>query len=205
MENSETNNSLGLNTLTSTGTSKNRKRVGRGIGSGTGKTAGRGHKGQKSRSGGSIARGFEGGQMPLQQRIPKFGFSSRVNRGSKEVNLKNIASMAEVTLDTLKANRIISQATKKVKVFGVCEISQPMTVSGILVTKGAKESIEKAGGTVASIEEKPIKEKVIKTSKKTDTKTLKNTEEYTEKYLWLIKIKEEEIYGEEDDVCTGTL
>ena len=111
MENSETNNSLGLNTLTSTGTSKNRKRVGRGIGSGTGKTAGRGHKGQKSRSGGSIARGFEGGQMPLQQRIPKFGFSSRVNRGSKEVNLKNIASMAEVTLDTLKANRIISQAT----------------------------------------------------------------------------------------------
>ena len=175
MENSETNNSLGLNTLTSTGTSKNRKRVGRGIGSGTGKTSGKGHKGQKSRSGGSIARGFEGGQMPLQQRIPKFGFSSRVNRGSKEVNLKNIASMAEVTLDTLKANRIISQATKKVKVFGVCEISQPMTVSGILVTKGAKESIEKAGGTVASIEEKSLKEKFVKTSKKTNTKTLKNT------------------------------
>ena len=180
MENSEINNSLGLNTLTSTGTSKNRKRVGRGIGSGTGKTAGRGHKGQKSRSGGSIARGFEGGQMPLQQRIPKFGFSSRVNRGSKEVNLKNIASMAEVNLDTLKANRIISQATKKVKVFGVCEISQQMTVSGILVTKGAKESIEKAGGTVAPIEEKPIKEKFVKTSKKTDTKTLKDTEESAE-------------------------
>jgi len=151
MENSETNNSLGLNTLTSTGTSKNRKRVGRGIGSGTGKTAGRGHKGQKSRSGGSIARGFEGGQMPLQQRIPKFGFSSRVNRGSKEVNLKNIAFMAEVNLDTLKANRIISQATKKVKVFGVCEISQPMTVSGILVTKGAKKSIEDAGGKILEI------------------------------------------------------
>ena len=180
MENSETNNSLGLNTLASTGTSKNRKRFGRGFGSGTGKTAGRGHKGQKSRSGGSIARGFEGGQMPLQQRIPKFGFSSRVNRGSKEVNLKNIAYMAEVNLDTLKANRIISQATKKVKVFGVCEISQPMTISGILVTKGAKESIEKAGGTVASIEEKPTKEKFIKTSKKTDTKTLKNTEELAE-------------------------
>ena len=180
MENSEINNSLGLNTLASSGTSKNRKRVGRGIGSGTGKTSGRGHKGQKSRSGGSIARGFEGGQMPLQQRIPKFGFSSRVNRSSKEVNLKNIASMAEVNLDTLKANRIISQATKKVKVFGVCEISQPMTVSGILVTKGAKESIEKAGGTVTSIEEKPIKEKFIKTSKKTDTKTLKNIEESAE-------------------------
>jgi len=180
MDNSETNNSLGLNTLTSTGTSKNRKRVGRGIGSGTGKTAGRGHKGQKSRSGGSIARGFEGGQMPLQQRIPKFGFSSRVNRGSKEVNLKNIASMAEVNLHTLKANRIISQSTKKVKLFGVCEISQPMTVSGILVTKGAKESIEKAGGTIASIEEKSIKDKFVKTSKKTDTKTFKNTKESAE-------------------------
>ena len=70
-----------LNTLSSKGTSQNRKRVGRGIGSGQGKTAGRGHKGQKSRSGGSIARGFEGGQMPLQQRVPKFGFSSRVNNG----------------------------------------------------------------------------------------------------------------------------
>ena len=180
MENSETNNSLGLNTLTSTGTTKNRKRVGRGIGSGTGKTAGRGHKGQKSRSGGSIARGFEGGQMPLQQRIPKFGFSSRVNRSSKEVNLKNIASMAEVNLSTLKAKRVISQATKKVKIFGICEISQPMTVTGVHVTKGAKESIEKAGGTVASIETKAIKEKFVKSSKKTDKKTSEKTEESTE-------------------------
>ena len=180
MENSETNNSLGLNTLTSAGTTKNRKRVGRGIGSGTGKTAGRGHKGQKSRSGGSIARGFEGGQMPLQQRIPKFGFSSRVNRGSKEVNLKNIASMTEVNLDTLKANRVISQATKKVKIFGVCDIAQPMSVTGVLVTKGAKESIEKAGGTVAAIETKPTKEKYVKTSKKTDKKTSEKTEESSE-------------------------
>ena len=143
MENSDSNNSLGLNTLSSNGTSKNRKRVGRGIGSGTGKTAGRGHKGQKSRSGGSIARGFEGGQMPLQQRIPKFGFSSRVNRGSKEINLKNISFMTEVNFDTLKAERIISKATKKVKIFGICELSQPMTITGINVTKGAKKSIEK--------------------------------------------------------------
>ena len=180
MENSEINNSLGLNTLTSTGTTKNRKRVGRGIGSGTGKTAGRGHKGQKSRSGGSIARGFEGGQMPLQQRIPKFGFTSRVNRGTKEVNLKNIASMSEVNLETLKANRVISQATKKVKIFGVCDISQPMSVTGILVTKGAKESIEKAGGTVASVETKPIKEKFVKTSKKSDKPESENTEESAE-------------------------
>ena len=180
MENSETNNSLGLNTLTSTGTTKNRKRVGRGIGSGTGKTAGRGHKGQKSRSGGSIARGFEGGQMPLQQRIPKFGFSSRVNRGTKEVNLKNIASMSEVNLETLKANRVISQATKKVKIFGVCDISQPMSVTGILVTKGAKESIEKAGGTVAPVETKPIKEKFVKTSNKSNKPESENTQESAE-------------------------
>ena len=180
MENTEINNSLGLNTLTSTGTTKNRKRVGRGIGSGTGKTAGRGHKGQKSRSGGSIARGFEGGQMPLQQRIPKFGFTSRVNRGTKEVNLKNIASMSEVNLETLKANRVISQATKKVKIFGVCDIAQPMSVTGILVTKGAKESIEKAGGTVASVEKKPIKEKFVKTSNKSDKPESENTEESAE-------------------------
>ena len=180
MESSEINNSLGLNTLSSTGTTKNRKRVGRGIGSGTGKTAGRGHKGQKSRSGGSIARGFEGGQMPLQQRIPKFGFSSRVNRGTKEVNLKNIASMSEVNLETLKANRVISQATKKVKIFGVCDIAQPMSVTGILVTKGAKESIEKAGGTVASVEKKPIKEKFVKTSNKSDKPESENTQESAE-------------------------
>ena len=180
MENTEINNSLGLNTLTSTGTTKNRKRVGRGIGSGTGKTAGRGHKGQKSRSGGSIARGFEGGQMPLQQRIPKFGFSSRVNRGTKEVNLKNIASMSEVNLETLKANRVISQATKKVKIFGVCDIAQPMSVTGILVTKGAKESIEKAGGTVASVEKKPIKEKFVKTSNKSDKPESESTQESAE-------------------------
>ena len=180
MENSETNNSLGLNTLASTGTTKNRKRVGRGVGSGTGKTAGRGHKGQKSRSGGSIARGFEGGQMPLQQRIPKFGFSSRVNRGSKEVNIKNIASMSEVNLETLKAKRVISQSTKKVKIFGICDISQPMSVTGILVTKGAKESIEKAGGTVASVETKPVKERLVKTSNKSDKAKSKDTEESAE-------------------------
>ena len=176
----ENTNKLALNTLSNSGTSQNRKRVGRGIGSGTGKTAGRGHKGQKSRSGGSIARGFEGGQMPLQQRIPKFGFSSRVNRGTKEVNLKNIASMSEVNLETLKANRVISQATKKVKIFGVCDIAQPMSVTGILVTKGAKESIEKAGGTVASVEKKPIKEKFVKTSNKSDKPESENTEESAE-------------------------
>ena len=180
MENSDSNNSLGLNTLASIGTSKNRKRVGRGIGSGTGKTAGRGHKGQKSRSGGSIARGFEGGQMPLQQRIPKFGFSSRVNRGSKEINLKNISTMTEVNLDTLKANRIISKATKKVKIFGICELSKPINITGINVTKGAKKSIEKAGGTIAPVEVKPNKQKFLKTSKKTDKKNSQTKEDSAE-------------------------
>ena len=99
---------------------------------------------------------------------------------SKEVNLKNIASMTEVNLDTLKANRVISQSTKKVKIFGICEISQPMAVTGILVTKGAKESIEKAGGTVTSLEAKPTKEKFVKTSKKTDKKNPSNKEESPE-------------------------
>ena len=148
MENSETNNSLGLNTLTSTGTSKNRKRVGRGIGSGTGKTAGRGHKGQKSRSGGSIARGFEGGQMPLQMRLPKFGFSSRVNNNFKEVNIKNINGMDVINLKTLKENKIISKAVKKVKIFGNSAIESKVTVEGLAVSKGAKEAIEKAGGKI---------------------------------------------------------
>ena len=91
---SETENkTLALNTISDDSTSKNRKRVGRGIGSGTGKTAGRGHKGQKSRSGGNVRPGFDGGQMPLQQRLPKFGFSSRKNNNLKEVNLRTIDGM----------------------------------------------------------------------------------------------------------------
>ena len=179
MENIESNNTLGLNTLSSTGTNKNRKRVGRGIGSGTGKTAGRGHKGQKSRSGGKVARGFEGGQMPLQQRIPKFGFSSRVNRATKEVNLKNIATMTDVNLESLKENRIVSKSTKKVKIFGIHELAQPMKVSGVHVTKGAKESIEKAGGTIAEVSVRPIKEKFVKTSKKVIAKPTEKAEEAT--------------------------
>ena len=86
----ELNNVMNLNTISDEGSSKKRKRVGRGMGSGHGKTSGRGHKGQKSRSGGNIRPGFEGGQMPLQMRLPKFGFSSRVNSHSKELNIKNL-------------------------------------------------------------------------------------------------------------------
>ncbi len=155
----ETTNIMNLNSISSEGTSKNRKRVGRGIGSGTGKTAGRGHKGQKSRTGGNIRPGFEGGQMPLQMRLPKFGFSSRVNNNFKEVNVKNIEGMTVVNLKTLKENKIISKSVKKVKIFGDTAIKSKVTVEGINVTKGAKESIEKAGGKIEEIEPKDRVEK----------------------------------------------
>jgi len=141
-------NKLSLNTLANSGTKKNRKRVGRGIGSGLGKTAGRGHKGQKSRSGGGVRLGFEGGQMPLQQRLPKFGFSSRVNNSFKEVNVKNIDGLEIVSIESLKEKKIIPNRITKVKIFGTYELQSKITVKGIKVTKGAKESIEKAGGAV---------------------------------------------------------
>jgi|TARA_B100000768_G_scaffold163226_1_gene164281 large subunit ribosomal protein L15 len=144
----EITNNLALNTLSNPGTVQNRKRVGRGIGSGTGKTAGRGHKGQKSRSGGNVRPGFEGGQMPLQQRVPKFGFSSRTNNLLKDVNVKLLEGMSEVSLQTLKEKKIISKKIEKVKIFGNTELSSKVEVVGIKVTKGAKESIEKAGGSI---------------------------------------------------------
>ncbi|MBL6902891.1 MAG: 50S ribosomal protein L15 [SAR86 cluster bacterium] len=144
----ENTNNLALNTLSNPGTVQNRKRVGRGIGSGTGKTAGRGHKGQKSRSGGNVRPGFEGGQMPLQQRVPKFGFSSRTNNLLKDVNVKLLEGMSEVSLETLKQNKIISKKIEKVKIYGNTELSSKINVIGIKVTKGARESIEKAGGSI---------------------------------------------------------
>ena len=127
---------------------KSKMRVGRGIGSGKGKTCGRGVKGQKSRSGGGVRLGFEGGQMPLQQRLPKFGFSSRVNNSFKEVNVKNIDGLEIVSLESLKEKKIIPNRITKVKIFGTHELQSKITVKGIKVTKGAKESIEKAGGSI---------------------------------------------------------
>jgi large subunit ribosomal protein L15 len=132
------------------------------MGSGTGKTAGRGHKGQKSRTGGGVRAGFEGGQMPLQMRLPKFGFSSRKNNHLKEVNVKNIDGLDLVTIETLKDKKIISKAVKKVKIFGTFDLSSKSNVEGIKVTKGAKESIEKAGGSVADIIDTAIRPKGIK-------------------------------------------
>ena len=138
-----------LNSLTNKGTKSNRKRVGRGIGSGNGKTAGRGHKGQKSRSGGSIPRWFEGGQMPLQQRLPKFGFSSRVNNLSTDINLRMLDGMKEVNLEILKEKKLINKKINKVKIYGDHQLSKALNVKGIGVTKGALKSIEKSGGKVS--------------------------------------------------------
>ena len=150
----ELKNIMNLNSISDLGSVKKRKRVGRGIGSGYGKTSGRGHKGQKSRSGGNIRRGFEGGQMPLQMRLPKFGFSSRVNNHSKEVNIKNLNGIDLVNLETLKENKLISRSVKKVKIFGNTALDSKITVEGILVSKGARESIEKAGGKVVDAGQK---------------------------------------------------
>ncbi|MFD1218023.1 MULTISPECIES: 50S ribosomal protein L15 [Microbulbifer] len=126
------------------------KRVGRGIGSGLGKTGGRGHKGQKSRSGGSVRPGFEGGQMPLQKRLPKYGFSSRVGRFVAEVRLAELAKVEGDTIDlaALKNADIIGSHIKRAKVFLSGELTKAVTVKGLGVTKGAKAAIEAAGGKV---------------------------------------------------------
>ena len=155
----EVTNKMNLNSLSNVGTSQNRKRVGRGIGSGTGKTAGRGHKGQKSRSGGNVRLGFEGGQMPLQMRLPKFGFSSRVNNSFKEVNVKNIEGMDVVNLITLKENKVIGKSITKVKIFGDTQIESKVKVEGLSVSKGARASIEKAGGSIVELQEAKTKNK----------------------------------------------
>ena len=140
-----------MNTLSpAPGSKKNRKRVGRGIGSGLGKTAGRGHKGQKSRSGGKPQVGFEGGQMPLQRRLPKRGFASRTARYNAEVRLYHIQAMkAEVIdLESLRAEKLIGHDIKKVKVINTGTLERAVTVKGLGVTAGAKAAIEAAGGKV---------------------------------------------------------
>jgi large subunit ribosomal protein L15 len=140
-----------LNTLSpAPGSRKGAKRVGRGIGSGVGKTAGRGHKGQKSRSGGSVRPGFEGGQMPLQKRLPKYGFSSRISRTTAQVRLGELNSVEGDVIDlaALKGADLINENIARVRVFLSGELSKPVTVKGLAVTKGAREAIEKAGGKV---------------------------------------------------------
>ncbi len=125
------------------------KRVGRGMGSGLGKTGGRGHKGQHSRSGGYHKVGFEGGQMPIQRRLPKYGFKSRRSRYVAEVRLSELAKLeGEVTLASLVEAGVVPLQTKKAKVILSGEISKPVTLKGVAVTAGAAKAIEQAGGTI---------------------------------------------------------
>jgi large subunit ribosomal protein L15 len=140
-----------LNTLKpAAGSRKNGKRVGRGIGSGLGKTGGRGHKGQKSRSGGFHKVGFEGGQMPLQRRLPKVGFVSRKSRYVDEVRLHELGKVDAdiVDIDALKQANLVSRHVRNVKVIASGAIDRAVTVRGIKVTRGARAAIEAAGGIV---------------------------------------------------------
>jgi large subunit ribosomal protein L15 len=140
-----------LNTMSpAPGAKKDAKRVGRGIGSGTGKTAGRGHKGQKARSGGSIRPGFEGGQMPMQKRLPKFGFSSRVSRTSAQIRVSELNTIDAdvIDLEALKQADLVRQTVTRARIFLSGELTKAVTVKGLGVTKGAREAIEKAGGKI---------------------------------------------------------
>jgi large subunit ribosomal protein L15 len=141
-----------LNTIQpAEGSKKPRRRVGRGIGSGLGKTAGRGHKGQKSRSGGFHKVGFEGGQMPLQRRLPKRGFVSLAKNDTAEVRLSDLAKLplTEVDLLALKAAGVVPGLAKSAKVILSGKLTKAVKLTGIAVTKGAKAAIEAAGGSVA--------------------------------------------------------
>ena len=136
------------------GSKKAKRRVGRGPGSGWGKTAARGQKGQKARSGGGVRPGFEGGQLPLQMRIPKFGFRSRIGMVTAEVRTSELNQLdgEDVTLESLKAANVVRRDMKRVRIMLSGEVTKAVKVSGedIKVTKGAKEAIEKAGGSVAA-------------------------------------------------------
>lgn len=132
------------------GAKKKAKRVGRGIGSGLGKTAGRGHKGQRSRSGGFHKIGFEGGQMPLQRRLPKVGFVSRKAMLTAEVRLHELELVQEETVDLqgLKKANLIKQRVKRAKVIASGKLTKALKIKGLVVTKGARVAIEAVGGTI---------------------------------------------------------
>ena len=140
-----------LNTLRpALGRKKESKRVGRGIGSGSGKTGGRGHKGQKSRAGGSVRPGFEGGQMPLQKRLPKYGFTSRLASVTAEIRLSelNLIDASIVDLAELRKAGLIKSSCRRAKVFASGEITKAVSLRGIGATKGAAAAIRAAGGDV---------------------------------------------------------
>lgn len=140
-----------LNTLKpAVGSKKPHVRVGRGIGSGLGKTCGRGHKGQKARSGYSRKNGFEGGQMPIQRRLPKFGFTSPIAKDIEEVQLRDLARIDDLRIGIaeLKKANLIKSNTKRAKVILAGAVTKPVVLYGIKVTKGARSAIELAGGAV---------------------------------------------------------
>ena len=140
-----------LNTLSpAPGRIKEGKRCGRGMGSGLGKTGGRGHKGQKSRSGGAVRPGFEGGQMPLQKRLPKFGFTSRLAAVTAEIRLSELDKVEGgiVTIESLRAAGIINNSISRAKVFKSGAVTTAVTLQGVSATKGAAEAIVAAGGKV---------------------------------------------------------
>jgi large subunit ribosomal protein L15 len=142
-----------LNTIKpSEGSKKNRRRVGRGIGSGLGKTGGRGHNGQKSRAGGYHKVGFEGGQMPLQRRLPKRGFKSAQLKFNGEVTLADLQGLSidEIDLQTLKQAGLVGELIRHVKVIKSGELSRKVTLKGVAATAGAKAAIEAAGGSLAA-------------------------------------------------------
>ena len=139
---------LSLNTVAKT--NKTRKRIGRGPGSGSGKTSGRGHKGLGSRSGGKVRAGFEGGQMPLQKRVPKYGFSSRVNRFTEEIRLSTVSGLEveDISLDLLKEKDLIKNSTKIVKIIKDIESCPKLNIKGLKATSSVKKLIMEAGGTL---------------------------------------------------------
>ncbi len=142
---------LNLNSISpAPGARKPGKRLGRGMGSGKGKTCGRGHKGQKSRSGGKVRRGFEGGQMPLHRRLPKFGFTSLKKLNIDQLTLSEIDALPEdvISMESLRAARVLHHATKRIRIFASGAINRAVTVKGLVVTAGAKKAIEAAGGRV---------------------------------------------------------
>ena len=132
------------------GSRRVRKRRGRGASAGLGKTGGRGHKGQKSRAGGGVRRGFEGGQMPLQRKLPKFGFVSRKSLVRKDVRLGCLETLPEVgvNVDELRKAGVIGRNVKYVKVYGDCKLTRAYVLRGVAVSKGARSSIESAGGSI---------------------------------------------------------
>jgi len=142
---------LQLNTLKpAKGAKQSKMRVGRGIGCGMGKTCGRGHKGQHARKGGYHKVGFEGGQMPIQRRLPKFGFKSRTAHKTAEIRLEELAQVeaAVIDLDALRAADLISSIHKQAKVFGTGTFKKKITIRGLRLTKGARAAIEAAGGKI---------------------------------------------------------